>query len=484
MKYYVGIDMGTSSLKITLVNEAGHIHGQYSREYDYDMPHEDWREIKPAVWEEALDSCMKKLRRSKGDGIMQQIVGIGITGQMHTTVFLDKAGKSIRPAIMWNDNRAGVLLQDIKKRLPDKGSLGLIKGIISSGSPALNLAWLRKHEPENFQRLDKFIIGPDYLVYWLTGHLGTDYCEASTSSLYDLHNICWSEEMCEIIGVSPQQCPQICASSTIAGQLKEVLAKAWGMSNKIYVVVGTGDNAAATVATGADQGKFALMSLGTSGVLAFRRKGFIEAKGKNILFAADDSRPEFFVQGVLQSCGRTMNWWIKRILGIDDVSSAFVGIDWHDSARKKLLFYPHIMGEKTIYSNPDLRGAFIGLSESHTRQDILVAIMEGMAFGTKELVEKMSVPTDLMNPIRFTGGGSANTLWLRIMATVLNVPVQRIQNGGGAGYGAALLAMDKRPSIIDETNEIIYPEENLLACYLEKYNNYLRIHQAIGEILR
>lgn len=484
MKYYVGIDMGTSSLKITLIDELGHIHSQISQEYDYAMPHEDWREIEPIIWGETLDCCMKKLRQSNGDDFMQQIAGIGVTGQMHTTVFLDKAGESIRPAIMWNDNRAGDLLQDIKSQLTEKNSLGMIKGIISSGSPALNLAWLRKYEPENFQKLDKFIIGPDYLVYWLTGHIGTDYCEASTSSLYDMHNICWSEEMCQIIGISLSQCPQVCASSTIAGRLKETLAKAWGMNNKVSVVVGTGDNAAAAVATGANQGEFALMSLGTSGVLVFRRNSFVEAKGKNILFVTEAGKPEFLVQGVLQSCGRTMNWWIKKILGIEDVASAFVDIDWQVSARKKLLFYPHIMGEKTLYSNPDLRGAFIGLSESDTQQDMLLAIMEGMAFGTKELVEKMSVPPELMNPLRFTGGGAANTLWLKIMATVLNVPVQRIKNGGGAGYGAALLAMNKIPYLMDDVNDIIYPEENLLDCYAEKYNNYLKIHTAMGEILR
>lgn len=483
MKYYVGIDMGTSSLKITLIDEVGHIHSQIAQEYDYAMPQEDWREIEPTIWGEALDCCMKKLRQSKGDDIMQQIASIGVTGQMHTTVFLDKSGVSIRPAIMWNDNRAGDLLRDIKAQLSEKNSLRLIKKIISSGSPALNLAWLRKHEPENFHRLDKFIIGPDYLVYWLTGHIGTDYCEASTSSLYDLQNLYWSEEMCRIIGISSQQCPQVYASSITAGLLKEVLAKAWGMTNQVSVIVGTGDNAAAAVAAGADRGKFALMSLGTSGVLLFRRSGFVEAKGKNILFASESDKPEFLVQGVLQSCGRTMNWWIKQILGLDDIASAFGAVDWQASARKKLLFYPHIMGEKTIYGNPDLRGAFIGLSESNTRQDMLVALMEGMAFGTRELAEKMSVPADLMTPLRVTGGGAANTLWLKIMATVLNVPVQRIPNGGGAGYGAALLAMKKRLPLMEEDKDIIYPEENLLDCYAEKYNNYLKINKAIGEIL-
>lgn len=483
MKYYVGIDMGTSSLKITLIDEVGHVHSQISQEYDYAMPREDWREIEPIIWAEALDSCMKKLRQSQGNDFMQQIAGIGVTGQMHTTVFLDRAGESIRPAIMWNDNRANDLLQDIKAQLSGKKSLEQIKRIISSGSPALNLSWLRKYEPENFQRLDKFIIGPDYLVYWLTGHVGTDYCEASTSSLYDLQNLCWLEEMCQIVGISSGHCPQVCASVNIAGPLKESLVKAWGLNNQVAVVVGTGDNAAAALATGADQGKFALMSLGTSGVLLFKRNGLVEARGKNILFATEDGRPEFLVQGVLQSCGRTMNWWVKKILGVEDIASAFADIDWQTSARKKLLFYPHIMGEKTLYGNPDLRGAFIGLSESDTRQDMLTAILEGMAFGTRELVEKMNVPPDLMNPLRFTGGGAANTLWLKIMATVLNVPVQRIKNGGGAGYGAALLAMKQRPKVKEEIKEIIYPEQDLLACYAEKYNNYLRIHKAISDIL-
>ncbi|MDQ0205096.1 xylulokinase [Pectinatus haikarae] len=483
MKYYIGIDMGTSSLKLTIVDESGNITIQLSEEYDYAMPNPDWREINPSVWIQALNTVMKKLG-AIAPAEMKSIICIGITGQMHTTCFLDMAGKNIRPAIMWNDTRAVKLLINLKEKIKKQQKAAHIADIISSGSPALNIYWLKKCEPENFARLDKFLIGPDYMVYYLTGYKGTDYCEASTSSLYDLYNGNWSEEIRIIIGLRKEQYPTINGSSAIVGLVHKTLADKWHISRDVKVIAGTGDNAAAAVATGVYEYGFASMSLGTSGVLVFTRdKLDFSLKGKNIAFSVDGKKLDFLVQGVLQSCGRTMNWWLKNIVGENDFSNAFNSISLKKSAQKQLLFYPHIMGDKTLYGDTNLRGAFLGLSENDTKDDMLAAIMEGIAFATRELIEKMAVPKKRLQSLRFTGGGSKNKLWLQIMASVLNMPVQAMPDMGGASYGAALLAMEKLPKHSnDAAAEIIYPEKKLSEWYRQKYNKYLKIYEAIENV--
>lgn len=485
MRYYIGADMGTSSIKLVLVDEMGGIVYRTDDEYDYDAPEDDWREIEPAVWVNGLDRCMLRLKEAAGEAVMGQVAGMGITGQMHTTCFLTADGGSIRPAIMWNDNRAVRLVQELKQRIRDAaaGSIAGIANIISSGSPAVNLYWLKQAEPERFRRLHKFLIGPDYLAYYLTGHFGTDYCEASTSSLFDLYSRSWSDEIRQIIGLRVDQYPEIRGSSMAAGTVRQELAAGWGLSSSVRVVAGTGDNAAAAVAAGAEREGFAVMSLGTSGVLVFTREALdTSLKGKNILFSADGRDYKWLVQGVLQSCGRTVNWWVRKILREDDLEAAFAKIDLQRAARNDLLFYPHIMGDKTIYGDTGLRGAFLGLGEAHTREDLLLALLEGMAFATREMIEKMGVPPGQLSPLRFTGGGARNRLWLQIMASVLNVPVRQMSGSSSAGYGAALLAMEKRLPPAEEEHEVIYPVKKLLVCYQKKYNNYLRIHCALSHV--
>lgn len=482
MKYYIGADMGTSSIKLLLVDGNGEIVSQAAYEYDYDVPADDWREIEPSVWAAGMDSCMRQLKASAGTKIMEQVSAIGITGQMHTTCFMSAEGRSIRPAIMWNDNRAVPLVEELRQKISGT-SVDCLAKIISSGSPAVNLYWLKRHEPENFQQLHKFLIGPDFLVHYLTGSFGTDYCEASTSSLFDLCNGMWSEEIRQLLGLSKEQYPAIRGSSVVAGYVKKKLAAGWSLSDRVRVVAGTGDNAAAAVASGAESKGFAVMSLGTSGVLVFARD-FLDTflKGKNILFSADDKHYKWLVQGVLQSCCRTLNWWVKKILQEKELGAAFAHIDLARTLHSNLLFYPHIMGEKTLYGDTGLRGAFLGIGEAHGREDFLLAILEGMAFATRELIEKMGVPAEQISPLRFIGGGARNRLWLQIMASVLNVPVRQMTGNSSAGYGAAMLAMQKPPLLAEERSELVYPEEKLLACYQKKYNNYLRVHEALSRI--
>ena len=482
MKYYLGLDMGTSSLKALLMEEGGEIVGEGSVDYEYAAPAPGWTEMEPEIWYRAALEVMGKVLGLAEAG---EILAIGVTGQMHTTVFLDNEGRSIRPALMWNDTRTLPQLAEIKWRLQWQDALAATAKIISTGSPALNLYWLKKEEPENFARLHKFLIGPDYLVYRLTGKFGTDYCEASTSALYDFAAASWSREMGSLLGLPEKIYPPIRGSSQRAGRLLPEIARRLGLSGEVEVVCGTGDNAAAAFANGLGRDCEAFLSLGTSGVLVHAAKSpDFSRPGKNIAFSREGETIEYLVQGVVQSAGRTLNWLMRDILKTDDYDGNISHVDIETLGEGSLLFYPHLMGEKTMYGDMSLRGAFLGLSEGTSRADLQVAVMEGIAFGVRELAEAMGIERKKLYPLLVTGGGARSRLWRQILADVLETPVAELPGKSGAAYGAALLAAGsfrEGRGAADEKS-LCRPRMKNVIAYRKKYRNYLRIHDAVKNV--
>lgn len=485
MKYFVGIDIGTSSAKFLLADESGKILAQSSVEYDYSLPQSGWTEINPAVWMNAVEEGVTTLLRDLSDSERALVKRIGVTGQMHTTIFLDAEGNSVRPALMWNDTRTLAALKDVKDRIADNAQIPYIAKIISTGSPAMNLYWLKLNEPENFSRTKKFLIGPDYIVYRLTNFAGTDYCEASTSSLYDFAKAGWSPDMQNILGLPEEIFPPINGSSSVVGLLKENFSRSWKLPSDVEVIAGTGDNTAAAYANGVGAKSDAVLSLGTSGVLVVsREQPDFKRCGKNIAFCADGHKIDFLVQGVVQSAGRTMNWWMKKILRNDDFASDLADLDMEELGNGGLLFYPHIMGDKTIYNDITLRGAFIGLSDETTRADMQISIMEGIAFGVKELAEKMDISREKLNPLRVTGGGSKSKIWLQILADVLEMPVEQLQGNASAVYGVMMLAgMKGEATDSNDKEKILFrPRLKNSVLYRKKYRQYKRIHDLVKQI--
>lgn len=500
MKSYLGIDVGTSSLKVIWLDASGQILGKTAVTYAYSSPKPGWREIDPVIWFEALKQAMQQLFSAQANAMRQSIDGIGVTGQMHTTVFLDGSGESIRPAIMWNDVRTESLLSDIRAGLRQRPELDSIAAILSTGSPAMNLYWLRQREPQNFNSLKTFLISPDYIVYRLTGKVGTDFCEASTSSLYDLRRQDWSPAMRDLLGLPQVIYPVIKGSAEIAGLLTGAAAAALHIPEGVPVFTGTGDNAAAAYANGIGHGTDAVLSLGTSGVLvASRNTVDLTRCGKHIVFSLDGQERQILVQGVLQSVGRTMSWWVQEILCSQDFEADLKDVDWDGLGQGRLLFYPHLMGDKTIYHDMSLRGAFLGLSTDTSRGDMQIAIMEGIAFGVRELIERMGLEPEQLTPLRVTGGGAKNCLWLQILADVLDLPILQLPAEAGAGYGVALLARDARgghgDSVMEEAmalqadpekenqeGVLWMPRQEQVRRYRRKYRAYQKIHDALQHV--
>lgn len=484
---FIGIDLGTSSVKLVLIDETGKILQESSQDYCLLQPAQGWKEIWPETWWDAAAAALDELL----DGVDRALVeGIGVTGQMHTVVLLDKQGQPIRPALMWNDTRTKDLISELKERLGGT-KVSYISSFISTGSPAANLLWFKRNEPEQFEKLYKFLIGPDYLVYRLTGVYGTDYCEASTSSLFDFNALGWSSDMREIVGLPESVYPKVRGSAEIVGTLLPEIASRFGLRCGVKVISGTGDNPAASIPTGCLGLNYPVFSLGTSGVLMFPREvPDFQAKGKNVLFSFDGKTVHTLVQGVVQSCGSGYSWWNSSILK-QEIAGADREIDMNKLGESPLLFYPHLVGDKNLYADPDLRGAFLGLSTDTTRADMTQAVMEGIAFGLRQLVEAMRVPPEALARLKAIGGGSKSRVWMQILSDVLNSPIDQLGGNVGAGYGMALLAAyscGALASLEDISKNAVYVKERFMpraynaGLYEKAYQRYLRIHDVLKAV--
>ena len=480
---YIGIDVGTSGIKLVLIDENRDILSQSSREYEVSHPHEGWSEIEPSIWYEKMLEGLHELLKDQNPKLVRTI---GVTGQMHTLILLDKDGNSLRPAMMWNDKRTSKYIPILREKL-SKGYEGkYLSKIVSTGSPAANLYWVSREEPEIFRQCKKFLIGPDYLVYKLTGKAGTDFVEASTSSMYYIKRKEWSEDIRELIGLPIGAYPVIRGSSEIVGNVIPKLAEELNFSEDVKVIAGTGDNPATAISTGCIVYKYPVLSLGTSGVLTFPLDSVNEdTLGKIILFSADRKSFSYLIQGVVQSVGECINWWTRKILGLKDFGTFDGEIDDDVICKSSLLFYPHINGDKTIYSDPKLRGAFIGLSSDTKASEMYYALLEGLSFAVKQLYEYVEIHD--YNSLKVTGGGSKSDLWLQILSNVMNMKIERLSGVSSPSFGAALLAYasdnpNEEIKINIQTTKEFTPDFNLAEIYESKYTKYLRIHDALKYI--
>lgn len=482
MGKYMGIDMGTSSVKVLLMAEDRSIIKECSKSYKFTTLANGATEINPEIWFQSLDIVMREVITNR-----TVINGIGITGQMHTTVFLDKNGNSIRPAILWNDTRTLSLLDKKLEQIKSDTRFDCFRNIVSTGSPAINLYWLKHEEPASFAKLKTFLIGPDYLVYKLTGVLGTDFCEASTSAMYDFAKNTWAKEVQDFLGLPQDIYPAIRGSSVCVGLLSKQLSERWQIDCATKVYVGTGDNAASAFAAGVVSKSNTVLSLGTSGVLiSSRGRDELQNKGKNIAFSLNGEKITFLVQGVIQSAGYTWQWWTGKILQEIDFKDCLSAVDLNELGTNELLFYPHIRGDKTLYKDAKLRGAFFGLSDNSTRTDMNLAVLEGIALGVRQLAEVMHLSRERMEPLLVTGGGAKNNIWMQILADVLNVKVLQVAQKASAVYGIALLAKAANGKIINESYSLkgkyFYPRVKNVVLYGEKYKVYKKIYSAVQSI--
>ncbi len=431
---YIGIDLGTSAVKLLAMDEAGKIVNIVSKEYPLFFPHPGWSEQNPEDWytqsieglKELLEKCDK-----------QQVAGISFGGQMHGLVALDAEDHVIRPAILWNDGRTGKQTDYLNQVIGKEKLSQYTANIAFAGFTAPKILWMKENEPENFAKIAKIMLPKDYLAYRLSGSFCTDYSDASGMLLLDVQHRCWSKEMMEICSVKEEQLPKLYESYEVVGTLKQEIAGELGLPEGVKIIAGAGDNAAAAVGTGTVGDGRCNISLGTSGTVFISSKNFGVDK-YNALHSFDHADGAYHLMGCMLSAASCNKWWMDDILKTKDYGAEQKGIT--KLGENHVFFLPYLMGERSPHNNPDARAVFFGMSMDTTREEMTQAVLEGVSFGLRDSLE---VARDLGLKIQRTklcGGGAKSPLWRRIIANVMNLKVDIIESEEGPGYGAAILA--------------------------------------------
>ena len=479
MKYYIGVDLGTSAVKLLLMDQDGNVVNTVSREYPLYFPYPGWSEQKPEDWWEQTKEGIRHLVEPVDSSL---VAGISFGGQMHGLVILDEQDRVIRPAILWNDGRTGKQTDYLNQVIGKETLSKYTANIAFAGFTAPKILWVKENEPENFSRICKIMLPKDYLAYCLTGVHCCDYSDASGMLLLDVQHKCWSEEMLEICGIRKEQMPALFESYEKVGTLKPEVAKELGLSENCIVAAGAGDNAAAAVGTGTVGDGQCNVSLGTSGTVFISSKEF-GVDPNNALHAFAHSDGHFHLMGCILSAASCNKWWMDEILKTKDYAGEQKGIQ--TLGENQVFYLPYLMGERSPHNNPDARAMFVGMSMDTTREDMTLAVLEGVAFGLRDSLEVARSLGIRIDSSRICGGGAKSPLWRQIIAAVMNVKLEIIESEEGPGYGAAILAAvgcgtfesvesacEKLVKVIDT----VEPDPVLVQKYEEKYQKFKQLY--------
>ena len=484
IKYFIGIDLGTSAVKLLLTDAKGVIRKTVTKEYPLSFPRPGWSEQQPEDWWKAVQYGILELTE---DLDKSQIAGIGCGGQMHGLVALDENDAVIRPAILWNDGRTGKEVEYLNGVIGREKLSKLTANIAFAGFTAPKLLWMRENEPENFARIRKIMLPKDYINYRLTGVHACDYSDASGMLLLDVEHKRWSEEMLEICSLRIEQMPRLFESYEVIGTVQSFVAGSLGLSRDCRVVAGAGDNAAAAVGTGVVGEGGCNISLGTSGTLFISSKRF-GVDPNNALHAFAHADGGWHLMGCMLSAASCNKWLCEDILGTTDFAAEQAAIDEAKLGRNHVFFLPYLMGERSPINDVNARGTFIGMTMDSSRADLVQAVLEGVAFAIRDSFEvARSLGLEIPRS-RVCGGGAKSPLWRKIFANVLGIPLDMVKTEQGPGYGGAMLAMvgsgefesvQAAADALVELSSSTEPDPALTALYEEQYRKFRKIYPAV-----
>ena len=480
--YYIGVDLGTSAVKLLLMDAKGKIINIVSKEYPLFFPHPGWSEQNPLDW---YEKTMEGIRDLVSDTDKSQVAGISFGGQMHGLVALDEKDQVIRPAILWNDGRTGEETDYLNQVIGKEKLSEYTANIAFAGFTAPKILWMRKHEPENFARIAKIMLPKDYLAYRLSGSFCTEVSDASGMLLLDVKNRCWSKPMLEICGITEEMLPTVYESYEVVGSLKPDLAAELGLSKEVKVIAGAGDNAAAAVGTGTVGDGKCDLSLGTSGTLFVSSRKF-GVDANNALHSFGHADGHYHLMGCMLSAASCNKWWEEDILRTKDFQGEQAEIG--KLGENSVFYLPYLMGERSPHNNPKARAMFIGMSMDTTRADMTQAVLEGVAFGLRDSLEVARSLGNHITSSRICGGGAKSPLWRRIIANVMNLKLEIVESEEGPAMGAAILAAvgcGEYPDVETAAKQIVHvvetvePEEELVRKYEERYQKFREIYPTV-----
>lgn len=479
---YIGIDLGTSSVKLLLMEGQGKIIKTVTREYPLYFPKPGWSEQKPEDWWKETVEGLKELT-SECD--RSQVAGISFGGQMHGLVILDEKDEVIRPAILWNDGRTTKETEYLNTTIGKEKLSQYTANIAFTGFTAPKILWVAANEPENFKKIKKIMLPKDYLAYKLSGVHCTDVSDASGMLLMDVQHKCWSKEMLDICNITEEQLPELYESYDIVGTLKKEVAQELGFSENCKIVAGAGDNAAAAIGTGTVGEGRCNISLGTSGTIFISSKHF-GVDENNALHAFAHADGYYHLMGCMLSAASCNKWWMDQIISTKDYAGEQSQIT--KLGENHVFFMPYLMGERSPHNDPNARGTFIGMTMDTTRADMTQAVLEGVAFAIRDSFEVAKSLGIQIERTKICGGGAKSPLWKKMIANVLNLDVEVIETEEGPAYGGALLAavaceefgsIEEAVATVVQVKEVIKPEEELVAKYEERYQRFKKIYPTL-----
>ncbi len=479
---YIGVDLGTSAVKLLLMDEKGKIHNIVSKEYPLSFPHPGWSEQNPQDWKEQSLAGIKELIAGADKS---QIAGISFGGQMHGLVVLDENDEVIRPAILWNDGRTTKETDYLNEVIGKDKLSKYTANIAFAGFTAPKILWMKEQEPENFAKINKIMLPKDYLAYVLSGVHCTDYSDASGMLLLDVEHKCWSKEMLEICNVKEEQLPTLYESYEVVGNVKPEIAEELGIPASVKVIAGAGDNAAAAVGTGTVGEGRCNISLGTSGTIFISSKKF-GVDEHNALHSFDHADGYYHLMGCMLSAASCNKWWMDEILKTKEYAKEQEQIC--KLGENNVFYLPYLMGERSPHNDPKARATFIGMTMDTTREDMTQAVLEGVAFGLRDSLEVARSLGIQIERTKICGGGAKSPLWKKIVANVMNLKVDVIESEEGPGYGGAILAAVgcKEFASVEEATEklvkivdTVEPDAELVAKYEERYQKFKQIYPTL-----
>ena len=482
---YLGIDLGTSGVKVIVLDDKDTLLAQATVSIAVSRPAPLWSEQNPQDWWNATCSAINEINTNHS-GLLKQVTGIGIAGQMHGATLLDSDNNIIRPAILWNDGRCEAECKELEIREPN--SRKIAGNIAMPGFTAPKLVWVKNHEPENFAKVSKVLLPKDYLRFLMTGDFASDMSDSAGTLWLDVENRQWSTAMLTATDLTLDHMPKLYEGTEVTGKITADVAAAWGM-NQVPVVAGAGDNAGGAAGIGVINPHEAFLSLGTSGVYFVANESY-QPNPDGAVHAFCHCIPNTWHQmSVILSAASCLTW-VTQLTGFDSEKSLLDEVAKLDFKQpSSVIFLPYLSGERTPHNNPNAQGVFFGMDHNTTPAVLGRAVLEGVAFAFADGQQVLLDAGTIIDQVSVIGGGARSALWGKILASVLNRPLTYREGGEvGPAFGAARLARigvtGLSPSTVCQAGlikEVIQPDEVMQAFYAKQYQKYQALYQSVAK---
>ncbi|MBT2644651.1 xylulokinase [Bacillus sp. ISL-41] len=483
MKYVIGVDLGTSAVKILLVNPSGEVCKEVSKSYPLIIEKSGYSEQNPEEWVEKTTEGLAELL-DQFDGDAAEIEGISFSGQMHGLVLLDENHQVLRNAILWNDTRTTQQCEEIYSVVGKERLLEVTKNPALEGFTLPKILWVKENEPQVFKGASTFLLPKDYLRYRITGEIQMEYSDAAGTLLLNVAERQWSQEILDAFGLSPEFCPPLVESHEVVGSLSPEFSKATGLTEGTKVFAGGADNACGAIGSGIlTEGK-SLCSIGTSGVvLSYEERNDLDFAGKVHYFNHGEENA-YYTMGVTLAAGYSLSWFKDTFAKQEAFDEFLEGVNEVPAGSNGLLFTPYIVGERTPHADSAIRGSFIGIDASHERKHFARAVLEGITFSLNESIEIFRSSGKTIDAIISIGGGAKNETWLQMQADIFNAKIEKLASEQGPGMGAAMLAAygcGWFPSLKDCAKAFIQVSKTYepIPANVEQYKKLFSIYQNV-----